>query len=264
MIVSAWKFRLDTFIKFRDLFHQLVIRDIKLKYRGSYIGYLWSVINPLLTMMVMVIVFSHLLAKGIPNFAAYIISGQTIFGFVTGSTTAALSSITGNAALLQKTYVPKYIFTLSRVTSQLVTMLLSFGAVIIVFVATGVHFSPLMFLCIVPIVQAYIFSLGLGFFLAASSLFFSDIKFIYSVFTQAWFYLSAIMYDATMLPKWLMNLVQNFNPAYIYIVQFRNVMYQDTMMAFSDFLHGWIWALCMLVFGLFFFTRFKNDFILYL
>jgi lipopolysaccharide transport system permease protein len=253
-----------TFLQFRSLFRQLVVRDIKLKYRGSYIGYLWSIVNPLLTMLVLVAVFGHLLAKGIPNFAAYIISGEVIFSFITDATKQALGSIRGSASLLKKTYVPKYIFTLSRVTSSLVTMLLSMGAAIIVFVFTGVRFHPIALLFFLPIVQAYVFSLGLGFFLAQAAVFFKDIKFIYSVFCTAWFYVSAILYDISILPDWLRYLVVNYNPAYLYIAEFRNVIYQETMFPLDYFVRGWLWAGGMLAFGLFFFIRSKDKFILYL
>jgi len=263
-LLSVWKFRINTFTKYRELLLQLVARDIKLKYRRSYIGYLWSVVNPLLMMLVMVAVFSELFHKTIPNFPAYLICGQVLFNFMTESTRQAMGSIVKNASLLKKTYVPKYIFTLSTVTSSFITLVLSFGAVIIVFVATGVHFTPYALLFFVPVLQVYVFSLGIGFFLAQASVFFNDIQFIWGVFTTAWLYLSAIFYDVSILPGWLQHLVVHYNPMYLYITQFRYVMYQGAMFPFNMFWKGCLCAVIVLLIGLFFFSRNKNKFILYI
>ena len=95
---------------FSELLKQLIIRDIKLKYRRSYLGYLWSILNPLLLMIVLVIVFSNLFRFDIPNFPLYLIAGHVLFNFMVEATTMSVSSIIGNAPLIKKTYVPKYIF----------------------------------------------------------------------------------------------------------------------------------------------------------
>ena len=128
-------------MKYRHLLQELVSKDIKLKYRRSFLGYLWSILNPLLTMIVMVIVFSNMFRFDIENYPVYLIIGQILFSFVTESTTQAIFSITGNAALLKKTYVPKYEFTVAKVTSSLVNLIFSLGAMIIVFLICKVKFS---------------------------------------------------------------------------------------------------------------------------
>ena len=133
--------RLNTFKHYEPLLRQLVSKDIKLKYRRSFLGYLWSVLNPLMIMIIMVIVFSNMFKSDIVNYPAYLIIGQTIFGFVSESTNQAMFSIVGNAALMKKTYVPKYIFTFSKVTSSLVNMIFSLGAMVIVFIVCKVSFN---------------------------------------------------------------------------------------------------------------------------
>lgn len=110
---------------FSELLKQLIIRDIKLKYRRSYLGYLWSILNPLLLMIVLVIVFSNLFRFDIPNFPLYLIAGHVLFNFMVEATTMSVNSIIGNAPLIKKTYVPKYIFSLSRVGSSLVNLIFS-------------------------------------------------------------------------------------------------------------------------------------------
>ena len=101
------KTRINIFKHYRPLLEELVIKDVKLKYRRSFLGYIWSILNPLMIMMIMVLVFSHMFRFGIPNFPSYLIIGQTMFNFMQEATNKAMWSITGNAALLKKTYVPK-------------------------------------------------------------------------------------------------------------------------------------------------------------
>ncbi|EFX92757.1 ABC-transporter [Actinobacillus ureae] len=129
------------FFAFDELLKQIIVRDVKLKYRLSYLGYLWSILNPLMLMMVLVVVFSNLFRFDIPNFPLYMIAGQTIFNFMAEATNMSIGSITGNASLLKKTYVPKYIFTLSKVGSSLVNLLFSLGALLLVMIVTGATFS---------------------------------------------------------------------------------------------------------------------------
>ena len=120
---------------------QLVIKDIKLKYRRSFLGYIWSILNPLMIMIIMVIVFRQMFRFNIENYPVYLIIGSTLFSFMSDATTQAMWSIMGNSALLKKTYVPKYIFTLSKITSSFVNTLFSLGAMLIVFIVCGVHFN---------------------------------------------------------------------------------------------------------------------------
>ena len=163
------KFR--RFYAFDELLKQLIIRDVKLKYRRSYLGYLWSILNPLMLMMVLVIVFSNLFRFDIPNFPLYLLCGQIIFNFMSEATNMAVGSIIGNAALIKKTYVPKYIFTVSRVGSSLVNLIFSLGALLLVMIFTQADFSWNLLYFPVIILQVCIFSLGLGLWLAALTVF---------------------------------------------------------------------------------------------
>ena len=129
--MNPWKYRISMFWKYKDLIVQLVGRDIKLKYRRSFLGYLWSILNPLFVMLVMTVVFSTMFSRNIDNFPVYLFTGKMLFDFLSTSTRQAMSSVVSNGALLKKTYVPKYIFTFSKVTSCMVDFVLSFGALLI-------------------------------------------------------------------------------------------------------------------------------------
>lgn len=252
------------FWKYRDLLKLLVNKNIKLKYRRSWLGYVWSILNPLLIMVVMTVVFSTMFKRNIENFPVYLFCGQLLFNFMNTSTTQSIFSITGNAALLKKTYVPKYLFTLAKVTSCLVDLLFSLGALVIVMIVTRAKITWYALLFPFVLLQLYVFCVGLGLFLAQSSVFFKDTQFIYNAVTTAWMYLSAIFYPIESLPERVLWFVKHFNPMYFYIGQFRDLIYYGRMPGHLIILAGCGAAVTMLGFGMWSFLRSKDRFILYI
>ena len=257
------------FAKYWDLLVLLVQRDLKLKYRRSFLGYLWSILTPLLSMVVMAVVFTRMFPRSQEvNYPLYLICGNILFSFMRESTNQALNSVIGNAALLKKTYVPKYIFTLSKVTSSMVNFVLSLGALIIVMIATGEPFRWVNLLTVVPIVELYLFCVGLGMLLAATTVFFRDIKNIWSVVTLAWMYLTPIFYFLTNNMGTLGVAIRRFNPMYSYIQQFRYfimgyVSVYDPAVGIL-MVRGAIYAGIALIAGTLTFKATKNKFILYI
>jgi len=265
IIVQKTITRVRTFLRYRELFFQLISRDIKLKYRRSFLGYIWSMLNPLLTMLVMVIVFSNIFAKNVVNFPIYLLIGNLLFTFMSVAVSRSLTSVLVNAGLLKKIYVPKYIFTLATITSELVTFLFSLGALIILIFATRTPFTIRFLLVIIPIVQVYIFSIGLGLFMAQATVFFRDLVYIWHVFSTAWLYLSAIFYPLDILPDWLQFIVTRYNPMYFYITMFRNFTIGSAHMGSLGLaIRGAVAAGFMLLVGMVSFSCNKNKFILYM
>ena len=227
-------------------------------------GYLWSILNPLMIMIIMVSVFSSMFRSDIINYPVYLIIGQTIFNFVSESTNQAMWSITGNAALLKKTYVPKYIFTLSKVTSSCVNTLFSLGAMLIVFIVCKVHFNWYMLFIPVIMIQVYIFCVGLGLFLSQATVFFRDIQYIYAAFLMAWMYLTPIFYPITQLDPQLIWIIKTFNPLYSFITQFRTIVLECTMPDPGLILYGFAVSIAILIVGTFCFLKNQGRFILYI
>lgn len=252
------------FKHYMPLLEQLVIKDIKLKYRRSFLGYLWSVLNPLMIMGIMMLIFSNMFRFDIDNYPVYLIIGQTIFNFVSESTNQAMWSITGNAALMKKTYVPKYIFTLSRITSGFINMLFALGAMLIVFLICRVRFTLNMLFIPAILLQVYVFALGLGLFLAQGTVFFRDIQYIYSAFQTAWMYATPIFYPIDQLPFKLMWLIKHFNPLYAYITQFRTIVLEGTFPDGRLILYGTCMSAAMLGIGSWAFMKTQDKFILYI
>ncbi len=256
--------RINTFKHYEPLLKQLVAKDIKLKYRRSFLGYLWSILNPLMIMIIMVVVFSNMFKTELINYPAYLIIGQTIFGFVSESTNQAMFSITGNAALMKKTYVPKYIFTFSRVTSSLVNMIFSLGAMLIVFIVCKVKFNIYMLFIPFILLQVYIFCIGLGLFLAQATVFFRDVQYIYSAFLTAWMYLTPIFYPLAQLPQELQNIIIRFNPLYSYLQQFRIIVLENRFPDIRLIINGSTVAFIILIISSIIFMKNQNKFILYI
>ena len=256
--------RLQGFYKYRHLFQQLVEKDIKLRYRRSFLGYLWSVLNPLMIMAIMVLVFSNIFRFDIVNYPVYLIIGQTLFNFVQLSTNEAMWSIVGNAPLLKKTYVPKYIFTVSKVSSACVNYIFSLGAMLIVFFVCRVRLSLSMLWIPAVILQVYIFSVGMGLFLSATTVFFRDIQHIYAAFCTAWMYATPIFYPIGQLPENLQRVIKLLNPLYSFIYQFRTVVLDGVMPDVRFILYGFLVAGIMLAAGTLVFLKTQDKFILYI
>lgn len=255
---------LREFWKYRDLLRLLVVKNIKLKYRRSFLGYIWSILNPLLIMIVMCIVFSTMFSRNIENFPVYLFCGQLLFNFMKSSTNQAISSVTGNAALLKKAYVPKYIFTLAKITSGLVDLVFSLGALVIVLIATQSRITWYALLFPFVLLQLYIFCIGLGLFLAQANVFFKDTQFIYNAVTTAWTYLTPIFYPLDALSEKLVWFIKHFNPMYFYIGQFRDLVYYGRMPGHLIILAGCGASAAMLLIGMWSFLRSKDRFILYI
>ena len=172
---------LATFFKYKYLLHNLISRDLKVKYRRSTLGLLWSVLNPLLMSIVISIVFQNFFRFDVPNFAIYYLTGSLIFNFMNEATSSAMVSIVGNAPLIKKVYIPKYIFPLEKVMFAFVNMLFSMIALVIMMGVTklgiigsaaDLNISWTIVLFFIPMLYTLVFSLGLGLILAAVNVYF--------------------------------------------------------------------------------------------
>lgn len=254
---------IQAFLKYRHLLSNLIKRDIKVKYRRSVLGVLWSVLNPLLMMAVIVTVFSKLWNNNVPNFPVYYLSGSLLFNFFSEATSQALSSIIGNAPLLKKVYFPKYIFPLERTLFALVNLAFSFLAMLVVLIFMPVKPTVYMLLMPVPIALLFVFSLGVGLILSAVAVFVRDLVHLYGVLLTAWMYLTPVFYPFEILPAWAQPIVRA-NPLYQYIAYFRNVLLYGNPPTIDQTLICIAYSLVALVAGLLIFHKMQHKFILYI
>jgi len=216
------KSQMLSFNRYRHLLRLLVKRDFISRYRKSVLGVLWSLFNPLLTMLVMTMVFSYLFRFEIENFPVYLLSGQIIFGFFSESTMQAMSSVIVNEGIIKKVYVPKYIFPVARVMSSMVNLLFSFIAFLIVFLVTRAPFHWTILLIPIPIIYTLVFSLGVAMLLSSMAVFFRDLTYLYGVFLTLITYLTPMFYPVEILPDWLIPVI-GFNPLYHFVDYFRDL-----------------------------------------
>lgn len=262
-MISTIKRIKEHYLKYRALIHELVLRDLKVKYRRSFLGYLWSLLNPLMMMLVMNLVFSHIFRSSIDNFLLYLICGQTLFSFFTESTSMAMHSVIANASLIKKIYIPKFIFPLSRVLSSFVTMSFSLMAILIVMIFTRATFHWTLILTVIPIFFLLVFSCGMSMILSALAVYFRDVTHLWSVVTLAWTYATPIFYSTENLPSNILFLIK-LNPMYHYLNVFRNLVMYGTIPGINAWIGCVGSAVVVFAIGLIVFSKLQKNFILHI
>lgn len=253
----------DAFKKYHYLLEDLVAKDFKLKYRRSVLGFLWSILNPLLMMLVITAVFSNIFKSDIEYFPVYYLCGYLIFNFVIEATNGALTSIVQSGYLIKKVYIPKYIFPLEKSSFALVNVLFSFVAVVIVILITGMPIKTTIFLIPIPIFLAFIFSTGLGLILASMNTFFRDMGHLYSVWTTAWMYLTPMFYPISIIPDNIKTVIY-YNPLYYYVTYLRMLVIDGEIPGMEINVICICFSFLFLLIGLLIFKRNQDKFILYI
>lgn len=255
---------ITNFKKYSFLLQQLISRDFKVKYKRSVLGVIWSLLYPVLNMAVLALVFSNIFKFSTPgvNYLVYVLSGLIMFNYFSEASNLAMSSIVANFPLINKIYIPKYIFPLSKCLFVGINFLLTLIPLYIVIFATGTgvniyHFVlPYAYLCL------FMFTLGIGLILATISVFLRDMFYIYSIVITLWTYLTPIMYDISIISQKL-QLILKLNPMYHYINFIRKIiLYNELPSAFTFIVCG-ASSLLFLIIGLVSFKKNQDKFIYY-
>ena len=251
------------FQRYNFLIKQLVARDFKTKYKRSVLGVLWSFLNPLLTMLVQYIVFSTLFRSNIPNFALYLLIGIVCFSYFSEATSLSLSSIVGNAGLITKVYVPKYLYPLTRVMSSTVNFFFALIPLFAVLLLTRTPLSWSFLLLPLPIICLFCLCLGVGMLLASSMVFFRDTQFLWSVVSMLWMYATPIFYPESILPQRLMPLFK-CNPLYHVLRFIRTILMDGISPEPKAYLLMILACLVPLIIGAAVFKKTQDRFVLYI
>jgi ABC-2 type transport system permease protein len=247
--------------KYGFLLSQLVERDFKTKYRRSVLGIVWSLLNPLLIMVVQYLVFSTLFRFDIPNYSVYLLTGIVLFNYMSEATAQSMTCIIQNASLINKVYIPKYIYPLSRVLSSGVNFIFSLIALYIVVIVSGMTITLAHLAILYAIVCVFIFILGVSLFLATLMVFFRDTQFLYSIVLTVWTYLTPIFYPESILPPY-MERVMEFNPMYHFIRFVRFIILEGGIPDPKAWLYCGLFSIISIVIGGYIFKRNENKFIL--
>jgi ABC-2 type transport system permease protein len=189
------KQNVKNFKKYRFLLSELVIKDIKLKYRRSYLGILWTLLEPFLTMIVLYLVFGSFYGRGDKTFLIYVLTGRLLYAYFANATKAAMKSIRVNGQMIKKVYVPKYIYPLSSILAQYVTFLISL--IVLLAVAIYLRIKPTVYLLesLIPLFILFVMVIGVVMILATLAVFFRDMEYLWGVMLMMIMYCSAIFYD---------------------------------------------------------------------
>ena len=252
---------IDSFMNYRFLLSELVKKGIKLKYRRSYLGILWSLLEPLLTMIVLTMVFGTILGTRTKEFSVYILCGRLLYNFYSTSTKSALTSIRRNAAMIKKVYVPKYLYTLSSILFNYIIFLISLLVLVAVGVVLGV--KPTIYLLQAPLALLLVLMLATGcsFILATLGVFFRDMEYLWSVALMLIMYMCAIFYQPEKILDSGFAWILKFNPLYCIIDIFRAAVF-GRMMNLHYFLYALGFSVVTIVAGLIMFIKKQDEFIL--
>ncbi len=257
-----WKKLYTQLKKQQFLFEELVKRDFKKKYKRTVLGMFWSVLSPLMMLLVMSIVFTNFFGRNTPHYTIYLFAGQIVYSFYSESTNSGMSSLVANAGIFTKVNVPKYMFLLSKNVSSLI----NFGLTLLVFfIFVALDYLPFTWkfiLLLYPIVCMVIFNFGVGLILSAMFVVFKDIQYLYSIFLQMIMYFSAVFYRIDTFPIEVQHLFY-FNPLYVYINYFREIV-------INSYIPGWklhflcaVYALTAIITGGFIYKKYNYKFLYY-
>ncbi|MBE5943633.1 MAG: ABC transporter permease [Lachnospiraceae bacterium] len=256
------KSKIEEFGQYSNLFVELVRKGIKLKYRRSYLGVFWSMLEPLLTMVVLTVVFGTLLGYDEKEFPVYILAGRLMYSLFSQSTTNALKSIRQNEGMIKKVYVPKYLYPLSGIAFNYVLFLISLVVLFVVSLVLGVVPTARIFLAIVPLIILFALSVGVGLILATLGVFFRDLEYLWNIGLMMIMYTSAIFYYPENILNSSVSWILEYNPLFCIISNFRSCVFGESMDG-GMLLYSCVFSLIALVVGTIIFDRNQDKFILY-
>ena len=248
--------------RFRALVWELALKELKLRYKRSVLGFLWALLNPALMMVVLTIVFSTILRFNIPHYAIFLLSVLLPWTFFSQSLSYGVECIVSNGELIKKVAIPKLVFPVAAVVANSINLLLSLIPMALVVLAMGHPFYGTWLYLPVPMSALILFTLGLTCFFAAANVFYRDISHILQVVLSAWFYFTPIIYALDFVPpnmRWLFKL----NPIIYVINGFRLAIYYGQLPRWQSIVASFICGLTALLVGFAFFRKYQDEFVYY-
>jgi ABC-type polysaccharide/polyol phosphate export permease len=248
---------LHELLRYRNLVFQTIRRNIIVRYKRSFLGVAWTMLNPLGTTLVMTIVFSQVFGGG-ANYAAYVLCGLISWTFFSQTTSDAMGNLLWGGDLLRRIYIPRTLFAVSAVGTGLVNLLLSLVPLILVLLVTDVPLTWNILLLPIPALFLALFSLGAGLLLSTIAIYFADVAEMYRILLTAWMYLSPVIYREEMIPQQYLWIVR-LNPMYYLINAFRAPVY-DGIVNWTDWLYAGSIGLVTFLVGWLIFTQKADEF----
>ena len=239
------------------LLKQIIRKNFTSKYKDSILGVLWSFFNPLITMALLTAIFSTVFARSIENFPVYFLTGRIVIDFFNSGTKIAMTSFKRNRSILNKIYVPRYIFALGGICSEFINFLMSVIVLIAIMIVTRAPFYPMALLSVIPVFILFLLIVGVGLILSILCTKFSDIEYLYRIFTSLLIYACAIFYPITMVPQPIRGYME-LNPVYGIIAQFREFVMFGRFPSMKLMLTTFLFSLALFVIGIIVYSKYKN------
>lgn len=246
-------------IRYRDLLASLVKRDLTVRYKRSALGFFWSMLNPLLMMVVLTVVFTRFIQFGIEDYAVYLLSGILLWNFFSQSTTQAMSSLVWGGELLNKIYIPKSAFVVSAVLVGLVNLWLALVPLATVMLVMRHSFSWALLFLPISITLTALFTLGIALFISALAVLFVDVMDIYQFGLMVLTYLTPLFYSTNMIPPEYSSYL-HLNPLFYFVEVFRQPIYQGQLPEPYILIRAGLLGVVAFVLGWWFFTRKSDEF----
>ncbi len=245
---------------YREMIFSLVRRDIKGRYKGSALGFLWTFINPLLQLGVYTMVFSIIMRNGIEDYYLFLFVALIPWIFFSTSLSGGSSCIWAQQDMVKKIYFPREVLPIAFVTSQFVNMALSFLVVFAVLIVSGkgMNIVAMLFLPVIMVVE-YLLALSMAMLSSAVTVYLRDVEYILGIITMAWQFLTPVMYSVDQVPEQLMW-VFNLNPMTPIIVAYRDILYYGRVPQLGTLIHATVFGLIVLVIGVLIFGKLKRHF----
>lgn len=245
--------------RYRELIALFVSRNLKVRYKRSFLGVAWTMLNPLLMMAIMTLIFSTLFRFTLPNYPVYVLSGFIFWTFFSQTTSFAMSELVWGGALLTRIYVPRGVFAATALGTCMVNLLLSLVPLFGIMLVMGAPFKATLLFLPVGLLLLAMFSLGIGLFLSTLAVFFVDVLEMYQVVLMAWMYFTPIIYPLDIIPaayQWVFLL----NPMYYFLEVFRLPLYEGRLPSLEILGLTAIMAIAALLVGWWVFTRKVDEF----
>lgn len=246
---------------YREMIISLVKRDLKSRYKGSVLGFLWMFLNPLLQLCVYTAVFSVIMRSGIEKFYLFLFVALVPWIFFSMCLSGGTNVIFAQQDMVKKIYFPRQILPIAFTTSQFVNMVLSFIIIFIVvfFSGIGLHARALIYLPVVMIIE-YILALGITFLTSALTVYFRDLEHILGIVSMAWMYLTPILYDVASVPEGLLPIF-NLNPMTPIIVAYRDILYYGKAPQMETLLNAFMLGIVVMIVGEITFAKLQKHFV---
>ena len=252
--------QLKELYNYREMMYNLVKKDLRTRYKGSFLGFLWTFINPLMQLVIYTIVFSTIMRVDVDQFYIYLFVALIPWIFFTSAIQGGATSIIGGKDLIKKIYFPRLIMPISVVNAAFMNMLFSMIVVFVALLISGIGLSKYIIFLPVIMLLEYLLALGLAFIFSALNVFFRDLEHILGIVIMGWFYLTPIVYTLDMIPEQYIKLFY-LNPMTNIIMAYRDILYYKQMPDFGMLWEILLWSIGFIVIGYVVFQKLQKRFV---